>query len=372
MQSFKKTSNNTLCRALLDLNHPADFHFFRDFITDCREKNISLCISARQRKYLPELLNFHNLPYIKKGKWARTLPGKLLGLFRDTLQLYLLGRKVKPDAFISLGSPYAAIAGKLLGKTVITFDDTDYNPFLHQIYPSLSDLILTPECFKKSFGKKHLRFKGYKETVYLKKLAQGKEVSKEEITGWIQTEPFVLVRFVSHHSTHELGSKGLNQKEKEEVINRLRKYARVFISSEGPLPLSLKEYELSIPFEHIHQALKKASLYFGESTTMAAEAAVLGTPSILIENKGRGYTEDIEMRTGLLHRWPVKKWPRAIEKAMAWLEEREKLTPENVKRMDKLISETSDISSLLFWIIQNPGENVKHLKHFPEKLDEFG
>jgi predicted glycosyltransferase len=356
---------------LLDLNHPADFHFFRDFILDCRKKGIHLTITARQRKYLPELLNSYSIPYIKKRKWARTLPGKFLGLFRDTLQLYLLGRRIKPGVVISFASPYAAIAGKFLGTPVITFDDTDYNPLLHKIYPHFSDIILTPKCFQKSFGKKHIRFKGYKETVYLKNLAEEKKVQKEEITGLDQSVSFILVRFVSHHSTHELGSKGLKPKEKEEVVNRLRNYARVYISSEGPLPHNLKKYELNIPYNKIHHVLKKALLYFGESTTMASEAAVLGTPAVLIENKGRGYTGDIERRTGLLHRWPVKKWPKALEMAVAWLEESEKIIPEKIKHIEKITSETSNIGSFLIWITENPKDLIKDLKHSPETIKKL-
>ena len=356
---------------LLDLNHPVDVHFFRDLVTECRKNGISLYITARQRRYLPELLNSYNIPYIKKGKWAHTLLGKIMGLFRETIQLYLLGRKIKADVFISLGSPYAALAGKLLGKPVITLDDTEFNPLIHKIYPRLSDLILTPECFQKSFGKKHLRFAGYKESVYLKNVAEEKETDISEIPGLDQTKPFILVRFVARHSTHELGKKGLRPEIKEQMINCLKQYGRVYISSEGELPENLKPYELKAPIAQMHRVMKKASLYLGESTTMAAEAALLGTPAILLEDKGRGYTEDIGKRTGLLQRFMAQQWPEAIKEAKTILLNRNKEKTAKIKKLERIFSEITDINKLLIWIIQNPERHIKKLKNFPKKMNEF-
>ncbi len=355
---------------MLDLNHPSHFHFFREFIIEAREREFGVYITARNRKYLPELLEAYDIPYILKGKRKRSLIGKLAGLIKEVLQLYHLGRKIKPDACISFASPYAAIAGKLFGIPVITFDDTENDPLLHMILPQLSDLIITPECFQKSFGKKHLRFKGYKESVYLRALAEEKVTHIKKIPGLDQTEPFIMLRFVSPHSTHELGKKGLKGEEKVKIVNRLKPYGRVYISSEGNLPEALKPFELKSPIDQIHPVLKNAILYFGESTTMAAEAAILGTPAILIEDHGRGYTDDIEKRSGLIRRFPAKEWRQAIEHAKTRLKREERKSSEE-ESLAEIFSETTDIKKLLFWIIQKPSVNIKHLKHNRNKINDF-
>ncbi|HNC65309.1 MAG TPA: DUF354 domain-containing protein, partial [Chitinophagales bacterium] len=48
-----------------------------------------------------------------------------------------------------------------------------------------------------------------------------------------------------------------------------------------------------------HDAIYFSSLLFGESATMASEAAVLGTPSIFMDNEGRGYNTEQEKVYGL-------------------------------------------------------------------------
>jgi hypothetical protein len=49
-----------------------------------------------------------------------------------------------------------------------------------------------------------------------------------------------------------------------------------------------------------HSVPGGASLLFGESSSMAAEAAVLGVPAIFIDNSGRGYTRELEREHGLI------------------------------------------------------------------------
>ena len=61
------------------------------------------------------------------------------------------------------------------------------------------------------------------------------------------------------------------------------------------------EYRFELPPEMLHDALAFASLLVGDSQTMAAEAAVLGTPNLRVSSwKGRlDYLEELEHRFGL-------------------------------------------------------------------------
>ena len=47
-------------------------------------------------------------------------------------------------------------------------------------------------------------------------------------------------------------------------------------------------------------AIASASLLYGESATMASEAAVLGVPAIYLDNTGRCYTREEEEKYGLV------------------------------------------------------------------------
>jgi len=74
----------------------------------------------------------------------------------------------------------------------------------------------------------------------------------------------------------------------------------VFITSEKQLPEELEKFRLKLPPEDIHHLIYYATLLYGESSTMSSEAAVLGTYSIYIDDEGRGYTDEEELKYGLV------------------------------------------------------------------------
>jgi predicted glycosyltransferase len=54
----------------------------------------------------------------------------------------------------------------------------------------------------------------------------------------------------------------------------------------------------------MHDVLFFSTLFYGESATMASESACMGVPAIFIDSVGRGYTEELENRYGLLFNFP--------------------------------------------------------------------
>jgi hypothetical protein len=122
---------------------------------------------------------------------------------------------------------------------------------------------------------------------------------------------YALVRFVrwdAWHDTKLVGGFSLDQK--RELIQRLSKHMRVFISSEAELPADLEPYRIQIPIDRMHDVQAAAALFVGESATMASESVVLGTPAIYIDEVGRGYTDE-EAREQLL--WMYRPVPSRDE-----------------------------------------------------------
>ena len=76
-------------------------------------------------------------------------------------------RKFRPDVFLGFGSIKNAHVSRLLSKPAIAFDDTEPSPVEHMLYVPFTDAILTPSCFRKDFGRKHIRYDGYIELAYL-------------------------------------------------------------------------------------------------------------------------------------------------------------------------------------------------------------
>mgnify|MGYP000692206655 CR=1 FL=1 len=369
MKKIRKSDNQPVQKVvLLDINHPSNFYFFKDFMLKMIKDGQKLYVAVKQRKYLPDLLEAYGIPYILKNKRASTLTGKLWILVKEVIQLYLLARKIRPAVLLSFASPYAAITGWLVGKPVITFDDTEHNTLQHFIFPRFSSLIITPQCFKKSFGKKHLRFEGSKESVYLYKPARELPDNSLKRDRLPPEGFFILVRFASYQAVHEMDQKSLSRDNKKEIVNHLNRFGQVLISSEGELPKNLKQYELKTPVHQIHQVLKRARLYFGDSTTMAAEAALLGTPAILIEDKGRGYIDELQNKHNLIRNFYTHQIKNALQVAENWFQNPE---IEAESRAGKIIENTTDINSLLEWLAEKPRERVKRLKKHPEIMCLF-
>ena len=99
---------------------------------------------------------------------------------------------------------------------------------------------------------------------------------------------------------HDVGHHGLNSETKSELINVLKSRFKIFISSEGDLPEEFIPYKINISPEKMHDVLAGASIFVGESATMASESALLGTKAVYINSLPlMGYL-NLEQESGLL------------------------------------------------------------------------
>jgi predicted glycosyltransferase len=122
-----------------------------------------------------------------------------------------------------------------------------------------------------------------------------------KILGVDPGQKYFLVRFVDMIASHDTGETGLSYNDKTRIIEHLMRFGRVYISSEGRLPQKWQSLKIKIPPHMLHDALAFATLCVGDSQTMAAEAAMLGTPSLRVSTfSGRiSYLKDLEQNYGL-------------------------------------------------------------------------
>lgn len=290
-------------KIFIDIGHPAHVHYFKNFIHSFKKKGHSFVITARDKEMAHYLLEKENIPYISRGEGGAGSFGKLLYLIKADWFLYKLARKEKPDLFLSFASPYCAHTAWLMGKPCITIDDTETAKFGQALYRPFSTKILTPQSFQKDFGEKQIRFHSFMELSYLHPDRFQPDPSIYDELGISQDEKYVIVRFVSMSANHDVGLKGISQKNKIKAVEAFSENCRVFITSESELPAELMKYKLNIKPHRIHHALAFASLLYGESGTMASEAAVLGTPAIFINKLANslGTLKDQEKKYKLIH-----------------------------------------------------------------------
>jgi Uncharacterized protein conserved in archaea len=180
-------------------------------------------------------------------------------------------------------------------------------------------------------------------------------------------EKYIIIRFVSWNASHDVGHSGLSLEMKHKAVKELSKYAKVFISSEGELPDDLKQYQIKIPPERMHDVLAFATLLYGESATMASECACLGTPSIFHDNNGRGYTDEEEKKYGLVFNYSES----FLDQEMSLKKAIELLNTPNLKqkwqeRRQRMLSDKIDVTAFMVWFIENYPDSVKTMKDNPD------
>ncbi len=164
-------------------------------------------------------------------------------------------------------------------------------------------------------------------------------------------------------SAYDIRHHGITPENKLKIIHEFSKYTQVFISSEGELPSSLKKYQINIPYDKIHDAIKYACLVFGDSATMTSEAAILGTPSIYIGNVDLGNMVEEQDKYNLVFNFDESPSNQdiAIEKGI------ELLSDINIKtrwndRKEKMLSEKIDTTAFIVWFVENYPSSFQKMK----------
>ena len=268
---------------LFEIAHPKHFYQFMHVIEELKKEN-EVMVIARDKDVVFQLLEEFGISYVKYGKHGKSLPGKLLLLPQIFFSYFRIVRQFKPDFIISKSSPYATIVSKFNKCKSIIFPDAEIVALTNHLAAPLSYGVITPNNYPLNYGKKHKRVSSFFESAYLHPRYFTPDPMIYDFLKIKKNERFVLLRFIGWYASHDRNKEGLSNKEKEEIVDKVSKFAAVFISSEGELPESISKYQLKIPVSKIHHVLYYSSLYIGDSQTMATEAALLGTPSIRINS----------------------------------------------------------------------------------------
>lgn len=271
-------------KILIDIGHPAHVHYFKTIIKRMKDEH-TFVVTARSREYVAELLKANDIEYVSRGKGKDGFFGKLLYMVFATNFIFWKCFKKTPDLFLSFSSPYAAQAAFLLRRPHIALNDTEHTDKTHGLftYP-FSKAILTPFVYNSDIGPKQIRFKSTMEFFYLTSNVFKVDPSIHEFLDIKSSDKYVVLRFISWSAHHDFGHSGLSIEHKREIISFLKDGFQIFISSEGTLEQEFEQYKIKIPPEKMHDVLANASLFIGESGTMASESAILGTHALFISS----------------------------------------------------------------------------------------
>ncbi len=300
---------------LIDIVHPAHVHFFKYAISEWQKRGHRLLVVVREKENNIQLLKAYGIDYIKISDYKPGLWGLFCELIGRNIKLYKIIKQFKPRIMTGIAGFSIAPLGWLTGVPAIIFTDTEHARLSNFISFPFAKAICTPASFREDAGKKQIRYNGFQELAYLHPNLFKADKSVLEKLGLAAGEKYFVVRFVSWGAAHDVGETGVAADIRLDFINTLAGQGRVFITSEAQLPPEFERYRLKVPAQDIHHLLYYASLYIGESPTMASEAAILGTPSVLISSWAHeaGCIMDHE-KYGLIY--PFTDHKLALEKAI--------------------------------------------------------
>lgn len=358
-------------KMLIDIGHPAHVHVTKHFAHEMEAKGHHVLFTCRQKEFIIQLLEAEGFQYVSFGPKYTTTAKKLWGLVKFDWKMLMTSLKYKPDIFISLGSMYAAQVSALLRKPHICFEDT-YNMEQVRLYRPFTDVILTGDYAHPVMSKTiEFRMAGYNELAYLhpNRFTPDEMVLKE--LGVKKEEKYVVIRFVAWNASHDLGHKGISTANKMKVVREFAKISKVYISSEDELPSEFDDYRLPTKPERIHDVIAFASLVFGESSTMSEEAAMLGVPSIYLNNDSTYYTKHLEQDYQLMYNLTESEEDqlKAIQIGLDILKQDD--IQKWYERKETMLHDKIDITAFIVWLVENYPESKRILKEHPDYQYNF-
>lgn len=287
-------------RVLVDVSHPALAHVFGHVVPALAARGHECRVVGRDKDVTLALLAAYGVPYQVYGRAGRSQGGRLRELVVREAGILRLARRFRPH-LVTGTSVHAARVARLCGarSAVLNDDDAAAVPFFRWLAYPLAHAILTPAVLAhERHGARHLTYPSYHALFYLHPARFRPDPAVRGALGLAEGEPFALVRLSALQAHHDRGVRGVDDALLRALVGRLRSRLRVFLSSERPLQGDLEALRVALPPERLHHALAHAELVVGDSQTMTAEAAVLGTPALRLNDfVGRiSYLRDLEAR----------------------------------------------------------------------------
>lgn len=280
------------------LGHPAHFHLLKNMAVRMKDNGHNVYFVIKQKDILETLLRDAGYSYtIIRGKRGNGVMELIRSVVHMEWGMCSFLRRNKNDILVGTTLSFAARMLVRVPVAVCNEDDANVVPkFAKLVYPFASSILSPTCCNNGKWENKSSKYPGYHELAYLhpNHFKASREVV--EAYGINVDKPYFIMRFASLDAHHDGGIKGINTEIAQRLIDILKPHGRIYITSERPLEPQFEEYRIKINPMDMHHVMAFASLYIGDSQTMAAEAGVLGVPFVRFNDfVGRiGYLRELE------------------------------------------------------------------------------
>ncbi len=362
-------------RILVYLGHPAHYHLFKNIISKLKNDNHQVKILIRKKDILEDLLKSEGWEYINilpKGR-GDTILSIMTPVIRRDIATYKIARKFHPEVMIGTSVEISHI-GKIqrIPSIVVNEDDWDIVPLFSKLsYPFATHIMAPLSCRLGKWHMKNIPYDGYHELTYLHPKYFKPDPNRIKNTIDLNKR-FFVIRFAKLNAHHDVGKTGITPQIAETIIKILEPFGDIYITSEIELEPQFESYRVSINPQDIHHVLYYADLYIGDSQTMAAEAAVLGTPSLRFNDfVGKiGYLNELEKRYQLTFGFKTSSPEKLYTKIRELIGSKGLKEEWNVKR-EKMLSDKIDVTSFFLWYIENYPDSKEIINTDPNYSQNF-
>jgi len=348
-------------RVLIDIGHPAHVHYYKNLAVELEKNGHQVFWTVKEIEIAKRLLDCYGFKYIVLPKKSDGLLGKI---WKQLLyDIIILSICIKKRIDIAIGTSVSvAHVSKITRIKSIVFDDDDddVQPLVTKYVSPYADILVSPEAL---FGKRKrldtIYYPGFHELAYLHPKRFTPDINIIQELGINPNEPFFIMRFNVFKAHHDVGINGLSLHQKIRLIDELKPYGRIFITTERDIEPELVQYQLKVGPEKIHSLMYYAKLFLGDSQTMTSEAAVLGVPSLRCNSfAGRiSYLEEEEHKYGLTYAFKPSDFDSLLLKLDELLNF-PNIKEEWQKRRKKMLSDKIDVTQFWLWLIENHA-NIK-------------
>jgi uncharacterized protein len=358
---------------LFEINHPGHIHLFRNLAGELDKKGISSHFLIKSEPVIELLTMFYGLKYTKMGSRAKGLAMKYLYQVGFLLKTIRIARMIKPALGLGV-SMNLPLVSRFTKMESIGFDDDDMavTPLFAK-YANKASVILTPASLAhERRGENHITYNGFHELAYLHPNRFIPDPSTYEALGINKETEYFILRFNSFKAHHDIGQTGMTFEQKKQLIAKLEKKGKIFLSTESKVDPEFKNYQLPNRPELMHSILAFAKMYVGESQTMTSEAAVLGTPALKCNTfAGRlSVPNELEQKYGLCYSFLPGDYDKMLSKIDELLTMPD-LRAEWEIRKKNMLEDKIDVTGFLVWFVENYPESVTTIKAYPEFQNQF-
>ena len=332
-------------RVLFELNHPAQVHFYRHVIGRVRERGGQVAVASREKGITIPLLDALGIAHDRLSRAGRGIAGKALETALRCARMARLVRRFRPDVITAKPGIAAGPIGGLLRVPAVICDEAEHATLQRRLALPFAATIPTGFGYLEDLGPRQRPYKGVWMQAYLDPRYFRPDPDVPRRAGVNPDEPYIVLRLIAWSAAHDRGMKDIGEEEILRLVRRLEGSCRVIISSEKPLSPELRPRGNPLAPEDMHHLLAFARMCVSEGGSTAAEAAVLGTPTIFCNPLRVGYLLALEDRYRLARN--VNTLAEGVD-AAADLLARPDLREEWRERRGRLLAESEDVVEFIY------------------------